>query len=98
MVATRPWARRHAGTAPAKSIWARSQPPKMSPLGLVSAGIAIVRKAGSPGGGAAGSTGRVSPAPGRFTGSGSPAGDGVDGLAIKGFLRMGGDGAAAGFK
>ena len=46
-VATRPRARRIAGTAPARSIWASSQPPKMSPLALASAGMATVRKAGS---------------------------------------------------
>jgi hypothetical protein len=47
-VATRPLERRTAATAPAVSIRAISQPPKMSPLGLVSAGIGTVRIAGSP--------------------------------------------------
>ena len=51
-VAVRPPARRQAVTPPARSICAISQPPKMSPLGLVSAGMATVRIAGSPGGGA----------------------------------------------
>src|SRR3981081_1530196 len=47
-VATRPCARCDATLPPARSIWASSQPPKMSPLGLASAGIAMARKAGSP--------------------------------------------------
>lgn len=34
------------GAAAARSIWLISQPPKMSPAGLVSAGIATVRMAG----------------------------------------------------
>ncbi|WP_392663062.1 hypothetical protein [Amaricoccus sp. B4] len=43
--------KRHAlhadrGVAAARSIWLISQPPKMSPAGLVSAGIATVRMAG----------------------------------------------------
>src|SRR5262249_22766022 len=46
-VTTRPHARRVAIVVPARSIWQSSQPPKMSPCGLVSAGIAIARKAGS---------------------------------------------------
>src|SRR5215510_12427014 len=47
-VVTRPLDRRTAVTAPATSICAISQPPKMSPLGLVSAGMGTVRMAGSP--------------------------------------------------
>src|SRR6266849_443969 len=46
-VATRPCARCEATLPPARSIWASSQPPKMSPLGLASPGMAIARKAGS---------------------------------------------------
>src|SRR5262245_42665471 len=46
-VATRPPARRMAATAPARSICAISQPPKISPFGLASAGMAKVRSAGS---------------------------------------------------
>src|ERR1700747_2093289 len=49
-VAQRPRARRTAALAPARSICAISQPPKMSPDGLVSAGIAIARINGSPSG------------------------------------------------
>ena len=53
-VTTLPRARWNAGTAPARSIWAMSQPPKMSPFGLASAGMAMVRSAGSrPSGGLA---------------------------------------------
>ena len=39
-VTTRPLARSMAAMAPAMSIWLITQPPKMSPAGLVSAGIA----------------------------------------------------------
>src|ERR1700693_3897819 len=46
-VTTRPRARRVANVLPARSIWHSSQPPKMSPCGLVSAGIATARSAGS---------------------------------------------------
>src|SRR5258706_14083130 len=46
-VATLPLARRTAMTAPARSIWAIIQPPKISPLALASAGMAIVLIAGS---------------------------------------------------
>src|SRR5215813_7736321 len=46
-VATRPRARRLAATAPARSICAISQPPKISPFGLASAGMAKLRSAGS---------------------------------------------------
>src|SRR4051812_10238043 len=46
-VTTRPFARRVATVLPARSIWHRSQPPKMSPCGLVSAGMAMARSAGS---------------------------------------------------
>jgi hypothetical protein len=42
-VATRPRARLIAAAPPARSICAITQPPKMSPFGLVSAGIAVVR-------------------------------------------------------
>src|SRR5207302_1103110 len=47
-VTTRPSAHRVAVIAPAASISDMIQPPKMSPLGLVSAGIARVRAASSP--------------------------------------------------
>src|ERR1700687_605341 len=46
-VTTRPPARRTATMVPARSIWHSSQPPKMSPCGLVSAGIATARSVGS---------------------------------------------------
>src|SRR5438309_462168 len=49
-VTTRPSARLVAVIAPAASISDMIQPPKISPLGLVSAGIARVRAASSPGG------------------------------------------------
>src|SRR5713226_5360915 len=47
-VTTRPFARRVAVIAPAASISDMIQPPNISPLGLVSAGIARVRAASSP--------------------------------------------------
>src|SRR5271169_6461427 len=47
IVTTRPPARRVATVEPARSIWQRSQPPKISPCGLVSAGMAMARSAGS---------------------------------------------------
>ena len=47
-VTTRPSARRVAVIAPAASISDMIQPPKISPDGLVSAGIAKVRAASSP--------------------------------------------------
>src|SRR5210317_273501 len=47
MVALRPLAIRAAVLPAAKSIWAINQPPKISPAGFVSAGIAIVLMAGS---------------------------------------------------
>ena len=50
-VAIRPAARAAAGTAPAKSICERTQPPNISPFTLASAGIGWVRKAGSSSGG-----------------------------------------------
>src|ERR1700692_1325560 len=50
-VTTRPPACRTATVAPARSIWQSSQPPKISPCGLVSAGMAMVRIAGSVSGG-----------------------------------------------
>src|SRR5579862_7791660 len=50
-VTTRPLARRTAATPPAISIWDIIQPPKMSPLALASAGMAMVRSAGSRAGG-----------------------------------------------
>jgi hypothetical protein len=60
-VAQRPRARRAAALPAAKSICAISQPPKMSPAGLVSAGIAIVRIAGADVGGVGrGASGRRS--------------------------------------
>src|SRR5947209_655548 len=52
-VTVRPFARRVATVPPARSIWERSQPPKMSPCGLASAGIAIARNVGSLCGGGA---------------------------------------------
>src|SRR6516164_4664803 len=53
-VTVRPPARRVATVPPARSIWHSSQPPKMSPCGLVSAGMAMVRIAGSDVGGISG--------------------------------------------
>ena len=50
-VAARPRAVSAARLPAARSIWVISQPPKMSPAGLVSAGMAIVRIAGLPAGG-----------------------------------------------
>jgi len=47
-VATRPPATSLAVTIPARSIWHSSQPPKISPMGLVSAGMATVRSERSP--------------------------------------------------
>jgi len=49
-VAQRPRARWVAKLPPARSICASSHPPKMSPLGLASAGIAMTRTSGSVGG------------------------------------------------
>src|ERR1700736_1248005 len=46
-VTTRPRARLVATVLPARSICDNSQPPKMSPCGLASAGIAMARSAGS---------------------------------------------------
>src|SRR5713226_9959278 len=46
-VATRPCARCEATLPPARSIWASSQPPKMSPFGFASPGMAMARSAGS---------------------------------------------------
>jgi len=54
-VTTRPCERRVATVLPARSIWHSSQPPKMSPCVLVSAGIAMARSAGSEFGGVSGS-------------------------------------------
>src|ERR1700730_18385544 len=51
-VPTRPLARRVAPVLPARSICDNSQPPKISPAGLASAGIAMARSAGSDCGGA----------------------------------------------
>src|SRR3712207_1122850 len=53
-VATRPRASAPAAMPPATSIRDISQPPKMSPAGLVSAGMARVRTASSPLGSSAG--------------------------------------------
>src|SRR6185312_169293 len=50
-VAVRPLARRLAAAPPARSICDSSQPPKISPYGLASAGRAMARSAGSPWGG-----------------------------------------------
>src|SRR5260370_31258936 len=49
-VAHRPRARWAARLPPARSICESSHPPKMSPFGLASAGIAITRISGIPGG------------------------------------------------
>src|ERR1700704_4674929 len=46
-VAVRPLARRVATVPPARSICDSSQPPKISPCGLASAGMAMARNAGS---------------------------------------------------
>ena len=46
-VAMRPLAMREGSTAPARSTWAISQPPKMSPLPLTSAGSGITRSTNS---------------------------------------------------
>src|SRR5271170_7168698 len=48
MVATRPSARWPAKMPPEMSICASTHPPKISPLGLVSAGMASVRVVSSP--------------------------------------------------
>src|SRR5215470_6879799 len=53
-VAVRPLARRLAAAPPARSICDSNQPPKMSPCGLASAGIAMARSAGSVLGGRSG--------------------------------------------
>src|SRR6266576_2057859 len=50
-VTVRPLARRRAAAPPARSICDNSQPPKISPCGLASAGIAMARSAGSACGG-----------------------------------------------
>src|SRR5437763_1347992 len=55
-VATRPRARCTARLPPARSICDSTQPPKMSPLALASAGMAMVRSAGSWAGGGGVST------------------------------------------
>ena len=46
MVTQRPWAQLERRVAPPRSICASSQPPKMSPSGLVSAGMAMTRPDG----------------------------------------------------
>ena len=46
-VATRPWDRRAGSTEPARSTWAITQPPKMSPLLLVSPGMGMTRSTSS---------------------------------------------------
>src|ERR1700722_16599411 len=51
-VTTRPLARLVATVLPARSICDNNQPPKISPAGLASAGIAMARSAGSVFGGA----------------------------------------------
>src|SRR5580693_7736334 len=51
-VTTRPLARLVATVLPAISICDNNQPPKISPAGLASAGIAMARSAGSDFGGA----------------------------------------------
>src|SRR5271166_2540428 len=48
IVTTRPWARSTAAMPPAWSIWLNTQPPKMSPLALVSFGMATRRTVSSP--------------------------------------------------
>src|ERR1700688_3016281 len=45
-VTTRPFARRVAAALPARSICDTNQPPKMSPCGLVSIGIAMAQSVG----------------------------------------------------
>src|ERR1700710_97799 len=47
-VTVRDFAILEANTPPPRSIWPSSQPPKISPLALVSAGIASVRMQRSP--------------------------------------------------
>src|SRR5690606_7772826 len=47
-VTTRPLTRSTAAMAPAMSIWLITQPPKISPAGLVSAGMARVRMVRAP--------------------------------------------------
>src|SRR5687768_239896 len=59
IVATRPRARRIAALPPARSISPISQPPKMSPEGLASAGMAVVRSSGAWSGGASRVGGRA---------------------------------------
>src|SRR5262245_45700777 len=54
-VTVRPLARRRATAPPARSICDNSQPPKISPYGLASAGMAMARSAGS----ACGESGRL---------------------------------------
>src|SRR4029079_18633627 len=48
MVTTRPWARSTPAMPPAWSMRDSTQPPKMSPLALVSAGIALIRTVSVP--------------------------------------------------
>lgn len=64
-MAHRPWARRDAALPAAMSINDKSQPPKMSPAGLVSAGMATMRMTGS-------AEGRASDIPGRLPRLASP--------------------------
>jgi hypothetical protein len=45
-VTTRPFARRVAAALPARSICDTNQPPKISPCGLVSIGIAMAQSVG----------------------------------------------------
>src|SRR5262245_28913125 len=45
-VTTGPWARSQAGMLPAMSTWDMTQPPKMVPCALVSAGIGTMRRTG----------------------------------------------------
>jgi hypothetical protein len=45
-VATRPFARRTAGSEPATSTWAMIQPPNTSPYTLMSAAPGIIRSTG----------------------------------------------------
>src|SRR3954462_497636 len=67
-VTTRSCAQRVAVIAPAASIWAMIQPPKMSPDGLMSAGIARVRAASSPRGPSTSAGGTATGATGRWAG------------------------------
>src|SRR5512140_3309075 len=66
-VAIRPLAWRAAITPPARSTWAMTQPPKMSPLALLSAGMGITLSTSSLSTGKGGPEGRVSADMGTIT-------------------------------